>query len=167
MGRRYHHGTKWSIAAIKQQWLWCSYSGPSHENMLHFTSTDLGGYLNVCQSAFSSCQAVEHQRMFSIFVSKSDVKRSYRCSVMYCTWHSEALCHMVLEKVQVQCDVLYLTQWGTLPHGPRGERYSVCAKRVGTEKSENGVSSSTLIINFMSVTHHYITANVFVIFWWW
>jgi len=42
----------------------------------------------------------------------------------------------------------------------------VHAKGVGTEKSENGIGSSTLIINFMSVTQHYITASVFVIFLW-
>jgi len=53
-----------------------------------------------------------------------------------------------------------------LPHGPREERESVCAKGAGTEKSENGTGSSTLIINFMSVTQHCITASIFAIFLW-
>jgi hypothetical protein len=55
---------------------------------------------------------------------------------------------------------------GNLPHGPREERDSVHAKGVGTEKSENGIVSSALILNFMSVTQHYITASVFVILFW-
>jgi hypothetical protein len=42
----------------------------------------------------------------------------------------------------------------------------VHAKGVGAEKSENGIGSSMLNINFMSVTQHCITASVFVIFLW-
>jgi len=53
-----------------------------------------------------------------------------------------------------------------MPHGPREGAGAVCAKGVEMEKSENGVGSSTLIINFMSVTQHYIIASVFVIFLW-
>lgn len=44
------------------------------------------------------------------------------------------------------------------------ERDSVCTKGVGTEKSENGIGSSTWIINFMSVNTTLYTASVFVIF---
>jgi hypothetical protein len=53
-----------------------------------------------------------------------------------------------------------------LPHGPREGGNSVHAKGVGTEKSENGIGSSTLIINFMSVTQHYIMASVLLFFLW-